>query len=71
MQAFLARLRYPQLFVLAAALFLTDLVVPDAIPLLDEVFLGVLTLLVSQWRHRRGEEEDVPKPPPKNVTPER
>lgn len=69
-QAALARLRYPQLFVLAASLFLADLLIPDAIPFLDEILLGILTLLVSQWPKRRGGEV-ARKPPVKNVTPDR
>ena len=63
------RLRSPQLVVLLGSLFLADVIVPDFLPFIDEVVLALLTLLATQWKHRR-EDSDPPKPPPKNVTPE-
>ncbi|MEZ4279634.1 MAG: DUF6116 family protein [Myxococcota bacterium] len=50
-----ARLRYPHLFLLAAAAFVFDLVLPDGLPFLDELVFGLLTLLFATWRARRGE----------------
>ena len=49
---FAARLRYPQLFFLTAALFVLDLVVPDVIPFADEILLGLGTLLLGRLRVR-------------------
>ena len=49
----LSRLRSWQLFLLAGALFLADLVVPDPIPLIDEMMLGLATLLLGRWKRRR------------------
>lgn len=49
----LSGLRSWQLFVLAAALFVADLVVPDPIPLIDEMMLGLATLLLGRWKRRR------------------
>lgn len=43
-------LRFRQLFLLTGALLLIDLVLPDPIPLLDELLLGLLTLLFSSLR---------------------
>ena len=40
-------LRFPQLFLLAAALFLLDMIVPDAIPFADEILLGIVTLILG------------------------
>lgn len=51
--AFASRLRFPWLFALTAGLFLLDLVVPDAIPLVDELLLGLGALLLGSWRKRR------------------
>jgi len=48
-----SRLRFPQLLALTAGLFLLDLVVPDPIPLADEVLLGLATLLLANLRKRR------------------
>ena len=48
----LSRLSFPRLFLLSAALFLIDLVVPDMIPLADEILLGLGTLLLANWKSR-------------------
>lgn len=64
---FLGRLRFPQLFALLAGLLLLDLLLPDPLPFVDELVLGILTLLVAMWRDR--EEDPFRKPPEKNVTP--
>ena len=49
-------LRFRQLFLLLGGLFLVDLLVPDFIPLVDELLLGLLTLLLATWKkERRGE----------------
>jgi hypothetical protein len=56
---FLARLlaglnlRFPTLFVLFALLTLADFVLPDPLPLVDELGLALLTLLLGLWRTRR------------------
>lgn len=49
---FLGSLRSWQLFVVAATLFVADLVVADPIPFVDELLLGVLTLILGRWRRR-------------------
>ncbi len=54
---FAGRLRFPQLFVLTAVLFLLDLFIPDVIPFVDEVMLGLATLLFAAWRKRRQDAE--------------
>ena len=61
LQRYLPGLKYPWLFAILAALLGLDLLIPDAIPLLDELGLAVLTLLVGSWRTRRP---DVKQPPP-------
>ncbi len=53
------KLRYPTLFKVTCALFLVDLVVPDFIPFVDEILLGLGTLLLANWKQR--------KTPPKGV----
>ncbi|GHH49144.1 MULTISPECIES: DUF6116 family protein [Gammaproteobacteria] len=47
------QLRHPTLFKLTAALFLLDLCLPDPVPFLDEILLGLGTLLLASWRTRR------------------
>jgi len=61
---FLPRLRYPYLFLVLGSLFLVDLVVPDPIPLVDELLLAVLTFVAATFTTRR--ETD---PPPRDITP--
>jgi len=51
----LGRLRFPYLFLVTATLFVIDLLVPDAIPLVDELLLGLGTLLLGAWRRRKQE----------------
>jgi hypothetical protein len=46
-------LRFPGLFAVFAALTALDLVVPDVVPLVDELGLAVLTALFWSWRDRR------------------
>lgn len=45
--AWLGRLSYPRLFMVTAGLFLLTLVVPDPLPLVDELLLGLGTLLLA------------------------
>lgn len=51
--AWLAGLRSWQLFLLAGLLFAADLVIPDPIPFVDEMMLGLATLLLGRWKRRR------------------
>jgi len=46
-------MRYPYLFLVLASLFLVDLVVPDPIPLVDELLLAVLTFIAATFTTRR------------------
>jgi hypothetical protein len=47
---FADRLKFRQLFLLTATLFIVDLLTPDLIPFVDELLLGLLTLLFGSWR---------------------
>ena len=47
------RLRFPKLLALTAVLFVIDFVVPDPIPFLDEILLGLSTILFASWRENR------------------
>lgn len=47
------KLRYPTLFKLTAALFLVSVVIPDPIPLVEEILLGLGTLLLANWKSRK------------------
>lgn len=47
------RLSYPRLFLLAAGLFLADTLIPDVIPFVDEILLGLGTLLLANFKNRK------------------
>ena len=46
------RLRYPTLFKLTAGLFAITFFLPDPIPFVDELLLGLGTLLLANWKQR-------------------
>ena len=54
--SYASRLRFPTLFLITATLFVLDLLIPDVIPFIDEILLGLGTLLLASWKNR--------KPPP-------
>ena len=62
-----AKLRFPQLFAIAASLFFLDLFIPDLIPFIDEILLGLLTLLLGSLQDRSAAVAE--KPPEKDITP--
>jgi hypothetical protein len=47
------KLRYPTLFKLIAALFALTLFLPDPVPFIDEILLGLGTLLLANWKNRK------------------
>ncbi len=58
--AFLAwakRLRFRQLFFLTGGLFIADMFVPDLVPFIDEILLGLATLLFATWKDNREPKE--------------
>ena len=50
------RLRFPTLFMLIALLFVIDLIVPDFIPFVDEIILGLMTVVLGLLRERRSDD---------------
>lgn len=49
------RLRYPVLFKLTALAFAISVLWPfDPIPLIDEIVLGLGTLLLASWKSRKA-----------------
>jgi hypothetical protein len=64
---FLGRLSFPRLFVLAAGLWALDMVIPDFIPFIDELLLGIGTLLLASFRKRKdpavNAQDPLRKPP--------
>lgn len=52
--AWARRLKYPTLFKVTAALFVLSVLVPDPIPLVDEILLGLATLALANWKNRNA-----------------
>ena len=46
------KLRYPTLFKITAALFVVTLFLPDPVPFVDEILVGLGTLLLAHWMRR-------------------
>ena len=58
------KLRYPTLFKLTAFLFALSVLWPfDPIPLVDEIVLGLGTLLLANWKRRGLDAPPTPTPP--------
>jgi hypothetical protein len=51
-------LRFPTLLALVGSLFLVDLILPDVIPFIDEVLLGLMTVLFASVRKRGTRRRD-------------
>ena len=69
--SFLTGLRFPQLFVILAVLLLLDIILLDPVPGIDELLLGVMTLMIGRLKKSTSRvAAPVEKPAEKNVTPE-
>jgi hypothetical protein len=47
-----SRLRFPRLLAVTVGLFVFDLIVPDAVPFVDEILLGLMSLLLASLKKR-------------------
>ncbi len=56
-ERYASRLRFPKLLLLMVTLFGADLVIPDMIPFVDEILLGLGTVLLGSMRKRRTKPE--------------
>jgi len=50
-----SNLRFPRLLAVTAALFVIDLLFPDVVPFVDEILLGLISLLLASLRKRGSE----------------
>lgn len=55
--AFANQLKFKYLFFLVTGLFVIDLFVPDMIPLIDEIILGLLTIILAYWKKEKAQEK--------------
>ncbi|GGK08024.1 DUF6116 family protein [Luteimonas terricola] len=54
----LGRLSYPKLFLVAAALFVANLFVPDPLPFVDELLLGIGAMMIARRKRKPGPPPD-------------
>lgn len=55
-------LRFPKLLALTATLFLVNLAIPDFIPFIDEILLGLGTLLLARWKDESAQKDRLQPP---------
>jgi hypothetical protein len=60
-------LRFPYLFLLTALLFVFNLFVPDVVPVVDELIMGLVAMTLASLRKKRLVEEGVAKLPPEDM----
>lgn len=51
--AAVSRLKYPWLLALTITVLVIDLLIPDFVPFIDEIFLATMTAVFTLWRERR------------------
>lgn len=54
-------LRFPTLFKITACLFVLSVLIPDPLPLVDEILLGLGTLMLAKWKQRDEVIDVTPK----------
>ncbi len=57
LMGFASRLKFPTLFFITLGLWAINLVIPDPLPLVDEIVMGLLTLMLATWKNSK-------QPPP-------
>lgn len=63
------RLKFPQLFAVFLTLFILDVLIPDFVPFIDEILLGLAAALFGMWREKVRTPAVPAGRPLKNVTP--
>ncbi len=56
--AYANKLKFRNLFLIIISLFAIDLIIPDFIPLIDEIILGLLAIILANWKKERQHEEE-------------
>ncbi len=55
--AFANQLKFKNLFLLILGLFIADLFVPDMIPFIDEIILGLLAIILANWKKEKNQDK--------------
>jgi hypothetical protein len=56
-------LRFPYLFLLTTTLFVFNMFVPDVLPVVDELIMGLAAMTLASLRKKPGEERGDKWPP--------
>ena len=48
--AYANQLKFRNLFILTVGLFIIDLLIPDFVPMIDEIILALLAVLLANWK---------------------
>jgi len=54
--AYANQLKFKNLFLLILSLFVIDLLVPDMIPMIDEIVLGLLAIVLANWKKEKKKQ---------------
>lgn len=52
------QLKFKNIFFLVVGLFIIDLLVPDFIPFIDEIILGLLAIILANWKKERKQDDE-------------
>ncbi|MCG8325644.1 MAG: hypothetical protein MI673_09010 [Thiotrichales bacterium] len=58
LMSFANGLKFRDLFLLVAGLFVVDMIVPDMIPMIDEIILGLLAILLANLKKDKQELQE-------------
>ena len=56
LMAYASRLRFPKLLLLTVILFGVDLIVPDLIPFVDEILLGLTAMMLGLLKEKKARQ---------------
>jgi len=45
-----SRLRFPTLFFITLGLWALNMIIPDPLPFIDEIVMGLVTLMLATWK---------------------
>ena len=52
------QLKFKNLFFLVTGLFLIDLLLPDFLPFIDEIILGLMAIILANWKKERNQNKE-------------
>ncbi|MEM7053359.1 MAG: DUF6116 family protein [Pseudomonadota bacterium] len=61
---FLERRRFPTLLIIGAALLVLNIIIPDALPFVDEILMLIATLLIGSLRKKKEDTTELKSTPP-------